>query len=249
MTDMNNPDLDRRQVLGLLGSSAAASIGITGTADGQEGLVVSMGDNYFDPIGLSVEPGTVVRFEIETGSHSATAYKDRIPSEAIPFDSGTISQGAFEYTFETPGTYDYYCIPHESMGMVGRIVVGEPGGPAEESPIPEGEVPDSEVIVEQRTVTIDEFDGADDEGSSRMMGSGSRMMDGHRSDWMMLMPIGFITTLLGFGGGIGYWISQKANTESSSGDSAITSLREQYGRGEIDEEGFHQRRNQLEERE
>ncbi|WP_370042661.1 plastocyanin/azurin family copper-binding protein [Sinorhizobium fredii] len=24
------------------------------------------------------------------------------------------------------GVYDYYCVPHEQAGMVGRIIVGEP---------------------------------------------------------------------------------------------------------------------------
>ena len=27
------------------------------------------------------------------------------------------------FTFEEPGTYDYYCIPHESQGMVGTVTV------------------------------------------------------------------------------------------------------------------------------
>ena len=27
------------------------------------------------------------------------------------------------------GVYDYFCLPHEAAGMVGRIVVGRPGGP------------------------------------------------------------------------------------------------------------------------
>ncbi|MGO4839157.1 plastocyanin/azurin family copper-binding protein, partial [Rhizobiaceae sp. 2RAB30] len=29
-------------------------------------------------------------------------------------------------TLTEKGVYDYYCIPHEHAGMVGRIVVGEP---------------------------------------------------------------------------------------------------------------------------
>ncbi len=28
-----------------------------------------------------------------------------------------------------PGVYDYFCMPHEAAGMVGRIVVGRPVGP------------------------------------------------------------------------------------------------------------------------
>ena len=38
-----------------------------------------------------------------------------------------------EYTFEVEGTYDYYSRRHEVIGMVGRIVVGSPGGPGEQT--------------------------------------------------------------------------------------------------------------------
>lgn len=197
----------RRQFLGLLGASTVASVGLSEIADAQESPVISVRNNYFDPIGLYVEPGTTVRFEIEAGSHSATAYVGRIPSGADPFDSGVISDGGFDYTFDEPGTYDYYCIPHQSMGMVGRIVVGEPGGPAEESPIPDGDAPESQVIVEQGTVPI-ERGGGDGE----TMGSGSGMMHGGGRRWMMLVPIGFVTTALGVVGGIAYWFSRRGDS-------------------------------------
>ncbi len=35
----------------------------------------------------------------------------------------------FEVTLTAEGVYDYFCLPHEAAGMVGRIVVGRPGGP------------------------------------------------------------------------------------------------------------------------
>jgi hypothetical protein len=63
--------------------------------------------------------------------------------------------------------------------MVGRVVVGEAGGPAEASSIPHGSVPDSDAIVEQGTVGIDEFE-SDDGGHDGPMGSGPGMMGG---DW------------------------------------------------------------------
>lgn len=124
----------RRRVLRSLGALAIAvpaTAGAQNVASAQESPVVRMADNYFDPIGLFVEPGTTVRFEIAGGTHSATAYEDRIPHGVAAFDSGVLRSGSFEHTFETPGTCDYYCIPHETVGMVARIVVGQPGGPAE----------------------------------------------------------------------------------------------------------------------
>ena len=205
-------DIDRRRFLGLLGAGAAAIVGIPKAASAAETPVVTMRNNYFDPIGLYVEPGTTVQFEIEAGSHSATTYDDRIPTKAVPFDSGVISEETFEYSFDTPGTYDYYCIPHQSMGMVGRIVVREPGGPAEASPIPDGDVPDSEVIVEQGAVAIDDVADTGRDTGDGMMGSKSRsgMMDGHGPGWMMVMPLGFMTAVLGVIGGAVYGASQKA---------------------------------------
>lgn len=130
-------------------------------------MVTEEGASFFDPIGLFVEPGQAVTWEIRSDAHSATAYHrdhflaavTRIPAEATPWDSETI-RGAgktFTHTFETRGTYDYFCIPHKTFGMVGRIVVGEPGGPAEGSMPPDGDVPTSDVIVDRGVVTYDAF--------------------------------------------------------------------------------------------
>lgn len=30
------------------------------------------------------------------------------------------------HTFEVAGVYDYYCIPHEAVAMIGSVIVGEP---------------------------------------------------------------------------------------------------------------------------
>ena len=127
-------------------------------------------DLYFDPIGLFVEPGETVSFELVSGNHSATAYHPdntyaldrRIPQGAPSWNTGQFSEaGAFRnVTFETTGTHDYYCIPHKQLGMVGRIVVGEPGGPATRSPNPDGDLPDSERIVEEREIPYEAFEAA-----------------------------------------------------------------------------------------
>jgi hypothetical protein len=38
----------------------------------------------------------------------------------------------FEVTLTVPGVYDFFCLPHEAAGMVGRIIVGEATGPGSE---------------------------------------------------------------------------------------------------------------------
>ena len=105
----------------------------------EDGVVViemhaAAGRNYNDPVGIHVEPGTTIRFVNATGMHTTTAYHPdngrdlRIPEGAESWDSGLITRrnGTFEVTLTVEGVYDYYCIPHEAMGHVGRIIVGDP---------------------------------------------------------------------------------------------------------------------------
>jgi len=87
---------------------------------------------------------TVVWRNTSGAEHTVTAYEDGIPDGADFFDSGEheseedARQGwaeeragrigvreTYEHTFEVPGRYEYFCIPHERGGMVGTIVVSE----------------------------------------------------------------------------------------------------------------------------
>jgi plastocyanin len=94
----------------------------------------------FDPIGVLIQPGQTVRWITESpgNPHTTTAYHPRngkhslrIPETAEPWDSGFLLKVGdhFEITPTVPGVYDYFCLPHEAAGMVGRIVVGRPAGP------------------------------------------------------------------------------------------------------------------------
>lgn len=127
---------------------------------------------FFDPIGLFVEPGTTVTFENVSGFHNSESYDNRIPSAAGTWSTAVGETG--EHTFDEPGTYDYYCQPHKTLGMVGRLVVGEPGGPAEGSMPPDGDVPDSQTIVDQGRVGYDAFGsgGGGDTPRNRLIGAG-----------------------------------------------------------------------------
>jgi plastocyanin len=88
------------------------------------------GQNVFSPAVVWVEAGATVTWENTSGSHSVTSYHPnndkpmRMPTDASSFDSGLLSEGeSFEHTFETPGVHNYFCSPHEGLGMVGLVVV------------------------------------------------------------------------------------------------------------------------------
>lgn len=143
----------------------------TATPDAGSNTTIAMvTDNhgsYFDPKGLLVEPGTTVTFVNESGSHNTAAYHPdtgdvplRIPEDAEPWDSELFSESGStaEVTLSVPGVYDYYCRPHETLGMVGRIVLGEPQGgpgttpPEEVSPAGRESLPAVEDIIESGSV-------------------------------------------------------------------------------------------------
>ncbi|SCX86408.1 plastocyanin/azurin family copper-binding protein [Microvirga guangxiensis] len=101
---------------------------------------------WFDPVGLRIEPGQTIRWiNLDSGnSHTVTAYHPnnfdrplRIPEGAQPWNSDyLLPDESFSVTLTVEGVYDFYCIPHEHAGMVGRVIVGRPG-PASASPLPE----------------------------------------------------------------------------------------------------------------
>ena len=134
--------LTRREIL-LAAGSALLAINLPVLASGQPEVLIEMrgtarGERvWFDPFGIAVKPGATVKFvnRDKGNSHTVTAYHPtlfervrRIPKNAEPFNSGYLLPGdSFDLTLTVPGVYDFYCIPHERAGMVGRIVVGKPG--------------------------------------------------------------------------------------------------------------------------
>ncbi len=88
-------------------------------AQGEE-VTVGMEDNFFDKANITVEPGTTVTW-VQRGKygHTTTSYDGLWDSGLIEGDT----DGTFSYTFEEPGTYEYFCGPHEEMGMVGTVTV------------------------------------------------------------------------------------------------------------------------------
>jgi len=124
-----------------------AAVGLAGCIGSSEptDYDVGMGAKVFRPETLEVTAGTTVTWlNTNKQGHSVTAYEAGLPEGAEYFASGgfdseqaareawanstngTLFEGqTYEHTFEVPGEYPYFCIPHESGGMVGTVVVTE----------------------------------------------------------------------------------------------------------------------------
>jgi len=92
----------------------------------------------FRPMVGFVETGTTVEWTHagnESVLHSSTAFGGMstdpllIPADAKPWNSGPVraEKDPYKHTFDTPGVYLYYCMPHKDFGMAGALIVGDVG--------------------------------------------------------------------------------------------------------------------------
>ncbi len=138
--------MNRRRVLAGLGGvtlGLSGCLGVLGQGCSEEEFHVGMTPTAFDPAEVTVDAGTtVVWLNDSDRAHTVTAVPGR-PDGAEYFASGGYDSleaardawqdggGAiytcetYEHTFEVPGEHPYLCIPHESAGMYGTVVVEE----------------------------------------------------------------------------------------------------------------------------
>jgi halocyanin-like protein len=185
--------VDRRTVLRATAAAGAAAVGgsaLSGTASAQEsgfaswfsnvgnydGVVEETGKSEvtievgaeanggqfgFGPAAVRVDPGTTVTWKWVGGTHNVVADNGSYESETTGEQGFTFSQ-----TFEEEGVSKYYCVPHETMGMKGAIVVGD----VEVDDSPAGNSSQSGESGEQQSVdfggwfeNVDNFDGVVDQ--------------------------------------------------------------------------------------
>jgi plastocyanin len=87
---------------------------------------VTIGPNFelvFSPSSVTIHPGDQVKWTFGSSGHSTTSGSPGQPNGI--WDSGIRNQGAtFTHTFNSAGTFPYYCIPHGGCCMmVGTVMV------------------------------------------------------------------------------------------------------------------------------
>ena len=108
----------------------AALIGQPQPARADVGAVVTLTNTFeFEPRAVTIHAGDAV--EWRNGSrfnHTVTADPKlgsaTLPAGAPVFASAELHPGdSFRQVLSVPGTYRYFCTPHEGIGMTGQITV------------------------------------------------------------------------------------------------------------------------------
>ena len=116
------------------GATTQAGGGGGGGGGGTKTVAVGPGGNYVFTPGteepLVIAPGTTVKFVWESDNHNVVPESQ--PEGANWSGHEPIENTGFSFssTFETLGTYEYFCQPHKALGMVGTIEVKEGGAQA-----------------------------------------------------------------------------------------------------------------------
>lgn len=95
--------------------------GMAGTAPAVIHDVVQEGQ-AFNPEVVNIQPGDTVRWTWTLGIHTVTSGSNCVPSGLFnaPLDTG---HRQFSFTFNSAGSFDYFCTPHCDMGMTGTVEV------------------------------------------------------------------------------------------------------------------------------
>ena len=101
-------------------------------------------NNCFNPNPVTVSPGNDVEWKnTDTVGHTVTSGKPTDNDAGSLFDSSIIKAGGeFKFTFQNPGTFDYFCQVHP--WMTGQVIVsasaasaGTSGGTGGNAAVPE----------------------------------------------------------------------------------------------------------------
>ncbi len=87
-------------------------------------VMVNVEDFEFDPSSFTINVGDEVMWMWDNSAGQHTTTSTNIPAGAASWDQEIKSSTpVFSYIATVPGNYDYVCLFHESMGMVGHFTV------------------------------------------------------------------------------------------------------------------------------
>ena len=116
--ELDTGETARKSASVAAGQTASATFALVDTFDGE--LIMAQDNLTFSQTSLTITAGTAVRW-VNSGAmlHTVT------PDGHTEWSAATLASSGdrFTHTFNTPGTYAYYCEPHQGQGMTGTITV------------------------------------------------------------------------------------------------------------------------------
>ena len=108
----------RRLLIGLLAGV------LMPVAAGAAVVTITVANNSFTPNDITIGQHDTVHWVLASGCHTVTSGVDlNDPDKGVLFDATVCSNGAsFDYTFDTPGNFPYFCQFH-LPGMTGTVRV------------------------------------------------------------------------------------------------------------------------------
>lgn len=116
--DLDTGETARKSITVVATQTASTSFALVDVFEGE--TIEANGSLEFSPSALTIDAGTQVRWvNVSTVLHTVT------PDGHTEWTSATLADDGdtFIHTFDTPGTYLYFCQPHQSQGMTGTITV------------------------------------------------------------------------------------------------------------------------------
>src|SRR4029077_7728142 len=103
------------------------------------------GNLVFDPASVTIQTGDQVKWTWDSGGHSTKSGSPGMPTGI--WDSGIHNAGAtFTRTFNSTGTFPYYCTPHSCCGMVGTVMVVNTSPTPTPTPTPSATPPTTSIL-------------------------------------------------------------------------------------------------------
>lgn len=117
-----------------LAAGQSASVAVTVTANqtttvnvaleaeqtGGEVTLIGLSGTSFSSNDVTISVGETIRWENQDNALHTVTPDGHSEWSSVQLDA---TGESFEHTFNTPGTYNYYCNPHRSLGMTGVIRV------------------------------------------------------------------------------------------------------------------------------
>lgn len=94
-------------------------------APAQQEHEVALQDFTFSPADLTIAAGDMVTWNNTQGVHNVNGTTATFPDNPEGFGNGvaTLAPWTYSFTFTQPGTFQYQCDPHATLGMTGTVTV------------------------------------------------------------------------------------------------------------------------------